>query len=931
MRSDLLATLALAATVAACGGSSSSSGTSPANLSMTPNVGYTGAAVPVVISGTGFLAKVTQPQGGGQPVLDTQHRAWLGSTELGSVTWIGTTTLNAIVPAGMAPGEYDLTVENALGNRGTAKGAYAALATPPFSATATVDHSTVNVGQTLTLTVTVTNGSSDAITGFQLGVPTVSSSDGGSAGPPSAQPPAPSSLAAGAKQTFTWTYVPTTPGHASIVIVITGVQGGKTVTAALAAPATALIQLPALLTPSWIGQPSTQTVGIPVSLTLELANAAGAATASVTALTPTMNPATSVSCTAVDPAPSTAVPIQIAGGASQRFTWSCTATTFGSYVFGATVAATDLNTGGALSVSPPAVPVNYTTDLVLVIAPAGDGSGTVNSSPAGINGCTPTGGTCTAIFVSGTVVTLTAAPATGSTLVWSGCTPVPGNANQCTVTIDGAKTVTATFTLVQEALTITPPTDGTITCNGGCQASYGYGSTVTLTATPSPGFSFGAWTGACSATTGATCTLTMTAPMTVGATFTANVQDLTVSASPAAGTTGITCSANGGAAGACAATYPTGTSLTIAAPPAAGYSFTGWSGGTCSGTGACSFTMPSHAVTVTASFSANSQGLTVTASPTGTGTFSCSGTGVATNCTSAPTGAQVTVHETPSSGYTFSSWSGVTCNGGQTGASCTFTMPAGSASVTGTFTGNSQTLSVTASPTGTGTFSCSGTGVAANCTSAPTGAQVTVSETPSSGYTFSSWSGVTCNGGQTGTSCTFTMPAGSASVTGTFTGNSQTLSVTASPTGTGTFSCSGTGVATNCTSAPTGAQVTVHETPSSGYSFSSWSGVTCNGGQTGTSCTFTMPAGSASVTGTFTGNAQTLTVTANPLGAGTFNCSGAGVAGDCTSAPTGAQVTVNETPVGSFVFSAWSGACAGTGACVFTMPAGPASVTASFL
>src|SRR5207244_8266207 len=56
-------------------------------------------------------------------------------------------------------------------------------------------------------------------------------------------------------------------------------------------------------------------------------------------------------------------------------------------------------------------------NVVLTIAKAGTGSGTVTSTPAGITW----GTSCSGSYASGTAVTLTATPAAGSTFTgWSG-------------------------------------------------------------------------------------------------------------------------------------------------------------------------------------------------------------------------------------------------------------------------------------------------------------------------------------------------------------------------------------------------------------------------------------------------------------------------------------------------------------------------------
>ena len=76
----------------------------------------------------------------------------------------------------------------------------------------------------------------------------------------------------------------------------------------------------------------------------------------------------------------------------------------------------------------------------LTVNRAGTGSGTVTSSPPGID-C---GATCSASYVIGTVVTLTARPDIISIFNgWSGCDAVSGTT--CTVTMSAARSVTAHF------------------------------------------------------------------------------------------------------------------------------------------------------------------------------------------------------------------------------------------------------------------------------------------------------------------------------------------------------------------------------------------------------------------------------------------------------------------------------------------------------
>src|SRR5581483_5417536 len=149
-----------------------------------------------------------------------------------------------------------------------------------------------------------------------------------------------------------------------------------------------------------------------------------------------------------------------------------------------------------------------------------NGSGTVSSTPAGIN-C---GSGCTADFAVGTVVQLSATPAVGSAFAgWSGA--CSGTAT-CTVTVNAASSVTATFSSAGVALTVTLAGTGSgtvtsspsgITCGLTCSASFAGGTVVQLTASPSTGSRFLAWSGACSGT--GACSVTLNAASSVTATF----------------------------------------------------------------------------------------------------------------------------------------------------------------------------------------------------------------------------------------------------------------------------------------------------------------------------------------------------------------------------------------------------------------------------
>lgn len=120
-----------------------------------------------------------------------------------------------------------------------------------------------------------------------------------------------------------------------------------------------------------------------------------------------------------------------------------TATPGSGYTFGGWSGSCSGTTTCSLTVTAAAnVTANFDSGFALTVALAGVGTGTVTSSPAGIN-CSSTSTTCTADFSAGSQVTLTQTPATNDVFGgWSGaCT----GTTTCSFTVSAASNVTANF------------------------------------------------------------------------------------------------------------------------------------------------------------------------------------------------------------------------------------------------------------------------------------------------------------------------------------------------------------------------------------------------------------------------------------------------------------------------------------------------------
>jgi hypothetical protein len=395
----------------------------------------------------------------------------------------------------------------------------------------------------------------------------------------------------------------------------------------------------------------------------------------------------------------------------------------------AVIPAADVATVGtvSLTVADPAITAasnaltfDVDSTVTLTVARAGTGDGTVTSTPAGIqcpDDCTEPLGI--------TPLTLTATPSPGSSFTgWSGggCT---GTA-PCTVVGNVATMVTAAFTggppaFAAAGTTVTPnPVTGGATTviqtsvsdiggvvsnalvdleiysSGGSKVyqqaisgqSFGPGEARTLQWTwPVPGsLAAGTYTiklGFFSSNWGTLYTwLNNAGPVTVQASA---VPTLSVNRS-GGGAGAVTSTPAGISCGTdCTEPYPSGTAVTLTATPAAGATFTGWSGD-CTGTGPCTVTMTTNRA-ATASFASTglSYSLTVTQNGTGGGTVVSvpSGINCGTSCSAAyGAGTVVTLTATPAGGSVLSGWLGACA---ASSGPCSVTLDANRA-VTVTFT-----------------------------------------------------------------------------------------------------------------------------------------------------------------------------------------------------------------------------------------------------
>ncbi len=309
-------------------------------------------------------------------------------------------------------------------------------------------------------------------------------------------------------------------------------------------------------------------------------------------------------------------------------------------------------------------------------------------------------------------------------------------------------------------------------------------------------------------------------------------------------------------------TFPQGTSRTITATPSSGYNFSSWSGtGIANNNSATTTVIITGPKTVTANFSPIIHTLTLNSGAGG----SVSGGGNFNH------GQSPSITATPNVGHRFVSWGGSgVANPSLPTTTVTMTQPR---TITANFQPLSYSLTVIAGNGGTaigsGTFNH--------------GHAASISATPQTGYSFSSWTGTGLNDPSAPT--TSVDITQTRTVTANFLPINYTLSLVAgaggSVSGAGSYSFSST--------------PTITATPTVGYEFSSWQG---DGADDPTSSTTTVAmTQTRSLTAIFSLLSHSLDLTAG---------AGGTVAGGGTFAH-GQSTTITATPSAGYSFSSWSG------------------------
>ncbi len=352
-------------------------------------------------------------------------------------------------------------------------------------------------------------------------------------------------------------------------------------------------------------------------------------------------------------------------------------------------------------------------------------------------------------------------------------------------------------TIPQVTLSRNIPLAGTATGAG----TFAQSSSVTVSATPSTGYTFTNWTDSLTSTVVSTSPnyqFTMAGNRSLVANFTVIPPaqfSVATSSNPAAG---------GSTYGSGA--YTVGTNVTIIESPNPGYTFVNWTeNGTVVSTNP-SFQFP---ITGNRTFVANFTlvpalqfAVILSSSPSVGGTTTGAGT--------YPSGSSVTITSTPNTGYTFVNW---TESGTIISTSSSFTFPISShRTIVANFVINTYTLTATSSPAAGGTIT-----KVADQLRYDHGTNVELTARPATGYNFTNW---TEGGTIVSTSAVYQVTMRSNRVlVANYTLKNYGLTLTINPTVGGTVTKN-----PNQAVYDSGTTVILTAIPAVGYTFTSWNG-----------------------------------------------------------------------------------------------------------
>ncbi len=377
----------------------------PAPRQMSPAGGPPTMAFRASVAGDFFLTATELAAKGGVSV-DLGFTAFLDDKGLAQVTWISPHQLDVTVPAGLPMGPHALTVIAPSGMSGRLPAAWT---TTQLSGAFTFSQSPTQPGQTLVVTLTVTNSGASPVQAFLPLTPTIA----GSAAFTLTNPNATSTgIAAGGSASFSWTYGVTRAGSATFTTSGSGTDQvtGKPAPLLTTTSPVLTVQTPASLSAMMAladvaGTPTAVfAAGDLITLSLTVTNSGQTAATAVKPGTLGITPTSSVQISS-GPVPG---PTTIAAGASQTYVWTLQATqSTGPVTFSAAASGADAISNAAVAssaasasativapVQPVTVPpfqgsrpttfayvFGYRNQLWL--GPAGDGGGAISIAPDG--------------------------------------------------------------------------------------------------------------------------------------------------------------------------------------------------------------------------------------------------------------------------------------------------------------------------------------------------------------------------------------------------------------------------------------------------------------------------------------------------------------------------------------------------------------------